>query len=111
MQVSDAQIFILTPSLVVEFTVTALIARLLYNKYRSGLIHVPGPSFADFKDFDRLDVARRYHTKRWHIRLHQQHGDFVRIGPRAVLCSSNRAAERIYAVNAGFKLVNQRVLI
>ncbi|CAI9629299.1 unnamed protein product [Alternaria burnsii] len=43
-----------------------------------------------------------YRPERWHIKLHEQYGDFVRIGPRTILCSSNRAAKKIYALNSGF---------
>lgn len=35
-------------------------------------------------------------------------GDFVRIGPRTMLCSSNKAGERVYASNAGCTNINQR---
>lgn len=80
----------------------ALIARLLYNRYGTGLNNVPGPFLASFTNFYRLAVARGYRPERWHIKLHQKYGDFVRIGPRTVLCSSNKAAKKIYALNAGF---------
>ncbi|XP_014554537.1 hypothetical protein COCVIDRAFT_39630 [Bipolaris victoriae FI3] len=80
----------------------ALIARLLYNRYGTGLSHVPGPFLASFTDVYRLAVVRGYRPERWHIKLHEQYGDFVRIGPRTVLCSSNEAAKKIYALNGGF---------
>lgn len=92
----------LSLSSIVAFSVVALVARLLYNRYGTGLNHIPGPFLASHTDFYRLAVARGYRPEQWHIKLHKQYGDFVRIGPRAVLCSSNKAAKKIYALNAGF---------
>lgn len=101
----------LSPSSFVTFSITALVAWLLYNKYGTGLNHIPGPFLASFTDFYRLAVARGYRPERWHIKLHKQYGDFVRIGPRTVLCSSNEAAKKIYALNAGFVKVGKRALL
>ncbi|KAF9693475.1 hypothetical protein EKO04_008401 [Ascochyta lentis] len=92
----------LSPSACVAFTIVALAARLLYNRYGTGLNHIPGHFFASFTDFYRLAVAREYRPEQWHIELYKQYGDLVRIGPRTVLCSSNKAAKKIYALNAGF---------
>ncbi|KZM19216.1 uncharacterized protein EKO05_0007302 [Ascochyta rabiei] len=92
----------LSPSIIVTFSIVALAARLWYNKYATGLNHIPGPFLASFTDFYRLAVTRGYRPERWHIKLHKQYGDLVRIGPRTVLCSSNKAAKKIYALNAGF---------
>ncbi|KAL1655321.1 hypothetical protein SLS61_002208 [Didymella pomorum] len=91
-----------SPLSIAAVTFVVLIARLLYNRYGTGLNHVPGPFFASFTSFYRLAVARGYRPERWHIKLHEEYGDFVRIGPRTVLCSSNKAAKKIYALNAGF---------
>lgn len=92
----------LSPSSIFAFTVVALAARLLYNKYGTGLNHIPGPALASFSNFYRFAVARGYRSERWHIELHKQYGDLVRIGPRTVICSNNKAAKKIYALNAGF---------
>jgi hypothetical protein len=95
-----------SPLSIAAVTFVALIARLLYNRYGTGLNHIPGPFFASFTNFYRLAVARSYRPERWHIKLREQYGDFVRIGPRTVLCSSNKAAKKIYALNAGFVKVS-----
>ena len=87
---------------IVIFSVVSLVVRLLYNKYWSGLNHVPGPILASFTDFYRLAITKGYRAERWHIQLHAQYDDLVRIGPRTVLCSSNKTAKKIYALNAGF---------
>lgn len=101
----------LSNSFVVAVIVVAIAARLLHNKYATGLNHIPGPFFASFTDFYRLAVARGYHPERWHIQLHGRYGDFVRIGPRTILCSSNKAAKKIYALNAGFVKVSVEILM
>lgn len=92
----------ISPYSIVTLSIVALVARLLFNKYGTGLNHIPGPFFASFTDFYRLSVARGYRPERWHIQLHAQYGDLVRIGPQTVLCSSNQGAKKIYALNAGF---------
>lgn len=97
------------PSLI-AYCIIGLVARLLYNKYATGLNHIPGPFLAGFTDCYRLAVARGYRPERWHIDLSKQYGDFVRIGPRTVLCSSNKAAKQIYALNSGFKKVREQSL-
>ncbi|KAF2133633.1 pisatin demethylase [Dothidotthia symphoricarpi CBS 119687] len=87
---------------IVAGCVIVLAVRLLYNKYGTGLQHVPGPFLAGFTDFYRLFVTWGRRPQQWHIRLHQQYGDLVRLGPRTVSCASNKAAKKIYALNAGF---------
>lgn len=101
----------LSISSVVALIVVAIAVRLLHNKYATGLNHIPGPFLASFTDCYRLAVARRYRPERWHIELQQRYGDFVRIGPRTVLCSSNKAAKKIYALNAGFIKVRMEGLV
>lgn len=92
----------LSPLYILTFGIVAFATRLLYNRYGTGLNHIPGPILASFTDFYRFAVARGYRPERWHIKLHEQYGDLVRIGPRTVICSSNKAAKKIYALNAGF---------
>lgn len=95
---------------VLQVCAIALAAHLLYNKYATGLNHIPGPFFAGFTDFYRLFVAWGRRPEQWHIRLHEQYGDLVRLGPRTVSCVNNKAAKKIYALNAGFVKVDQHVV-
>ncbi|KAH7389969.1 pisatin demethylase [Pyrenochaeta sp. MPI-SDFR-AT-0127] len=92
----------LSPFSAVAFCATVLVAKLLYNKFGTGLNHIPGPFFAGFTDLYRLLVVWGRRPEIWHIALHEQYGELVRIGPRTVICSSNKAAKKIYALNAGF---------
>lgn len=82
--------------------IVALAARLLYNKFGTGLNHIPGPFWASFTDFYRFFVVRGRRPELWNIRLHEKYGPFVRIGPKTVICSEYAAAKKIYALNSGF---------
>jgi hypothetical protein len=79
-----------------------LTSHLIYNKFGTGLNHIPGPFWAGLTDFYRLFIVWGRRAEQWHIQLHKQHGCFVRIGPRTVICSDNKAAKKIYALNAGY---------
>jgi hypothetical protein len=93
---------ILSPVLLLTACVTGLAAHLLYNKFCTGLNHIPGPFWASFTDFYRLYVVWGRRPEQWHIQLHKQYGTFVRTGSRTVICSDNKAAKTIYALNSGF---------
>jgi hypothetical protein len=95
----------LTPLLAICFT--ALTARLLYNRYGTGLTHIPGPFWASFTDLYRLYIVWGRRPEQWHIQLYRQYGDWVRIGPTTILCSDNVAAKKIYALNAGYVKVRR----
>lgn len=92
----------LSPSSVLALCGIIVVAKLLYNKFGTGLNHIPGPFLTGFTDIYRLFVVWGRRPEKWHIALHEQYGDLVRIGPRTVICSSNKAAKKIYALNAGF---------
>jgi hypothetical protein len=92
----------ISPGFFLAICATGLVAHLLYNKFCTGLNHIPGPFWASFTDFYRLYVVWHRRPEQWHIQLHRQHGAFVRIGPRTVICSDNKATKTIYALNSGF---------
>lgn len=98
-------------SIFISCVVSLTAAHLLYNKFGTGLNHVPGPFFASFTDLYRLLVVWGRRPEKWHIQLHKTYGDYVRIGPRTVICADNKAAKKIYALNAGFIKVNLKVYI
>ncbi|KAF2822824.1 cytochrome P450 [Ophiobolus disseminans] len=91
-----------SPVSLLTFCITALTAHLIYNKYGTGINHVPGPFWAGFSDIYRLLLVRGGRAEQWHIQLHKQYGLLVRTGPSTVICSDNKAAKQIYALNAGF---------
>jgi hypothetical protein len=91
--------------LILGALLTVLTARLLYNKYGTGLNRIPGPTWASFTDFYRLYVVWGRRPEQWHIQLHERYGHFVRTGPRTVICSDNNVAKKIYALNSGYTKV------
>lgn len=82
---------------------TAVLGRLVYNKYGNKLNLIPGPYLAGFTDLWRfLDclVATPHVT---HIDLHRRlNSDFVRIGPRTVSISNPSLIPKVYGLNSGF---------
>lgn len=82
--------------------VVAIAGRSVYNRYASGLSHIPGPFLASLTDWWRFVIVWGRRPELTHIELHQKHGKLVRIGPRAVSCSEPSAVQVIYALNSGF---------
>jgi hypothetical protein len=78
-----------------------LASYLIRNKFHNGLHKYPGPWAAAYTDWWRwYDVWRQdaHHT---HIRLHQRHGDIVRLGPNVLSFADPRAIKTIYGLNKG----------
>jgi hypothetical protein len=66
------------------------------------LSKIPGPFLARFTDFWRyLDVSKGNHHNTL-LRLHSEHGKYVRIGPNTVSIADPELIDPIYGVNAGF---------
>lgn len=79
-----------------------LVAYLASNYYGKGLHQYPGPVLARFTDLWRfLDVYNR-RPDITHIKLHQKHGDVVRLGPKTLSFSDPAAIKTIYGLNKGF---------
>ncbi|EKG16049.1 Cytochrome P450 [Macrophomina phaseolina MS6] len=98
---------VLSLRLIFKFCVIGTAAYLLYNKYGTGLNHIPGPFLAGFTDLWRLWIVWGRRPELVHISLHKKYGKLVRLGPRTVLVSDNGAAKTIYALNAGFIKVSR----
>ena len=75
------------------------------NKYGKGLSHIPGPTIACCTGFWRLWDVRRGSAHLTHIRLHQQYGPMVRIGPNHVSVRDPKAIPTIYGLKSGFTKV------
>lgn len=87
----------------VVFTVFVLVLlRCIHNRYFYQLNHIPGPFLASCTDLWRLFHVWNRRPELVHIRLHEQYGRLVRIGPNAVSVSDPDAIPVIYALNAGF---------
>ncbi|KAL8771982.1 MAG: hypothetical protein Q9209_002647 [Squamulea sp. 1 TL-2023] len=78
------------------------IAYLVKKRYNHGLQKYPGPFLASLTDWWRFfDVLGR-RPDITHIKLHQQHGDIVRLGPNALSFANPNALGTIYGLNRGF---------
>lgn len=82
-----------------------IIAGTLYflrNYFYKGLNKHPGPILASLTDWWRFHLASKRRPEREYRRLHDLHGDIIRIGPNQLSFSSPEAVKTIYALNNGF---------
>ena len=98
-----------TPSLILQYWPTlafvCLATYLVRNHYYNGLYKYPGPVLASLTDWWRFfDVLGR-RPDITHIRLHQKHGDIVRLGPNTLSFADPRALKTIYGLNKGLTKV------
>jgi len=78
---------------------------LLKNYLNRGLYKYPGPALASLTDWWRFfDVLGR-RPDLTQIKLHQRHGDIVRLGPNALAFANPSALKIIYGLNKGFTKV------
>lgn len=79
-----------------------LVSWLVRNRFRHGLNKYPGPFMASLTDWWRfVDVWNR-RPELTHIKLHEQLGDVVRLGPNTLSFSNPAALKDIYGLNKGF---------
>lgn len=79
-----------------------LISWLVRNRYRHGLNKYPGPFLASLTDWWRFVDVWNKRPELTHIKLHEKHGDVVRLGPNTLSFSSPAALKAIYGLNKGF---------
>lgn len=88
-------------------TVLALITtNLILTKYRAGLRRVPGPFTASFSNFWKLRAVWNKNMHRQNMRVHEDYGPIVRIGPNHVSVSDPESARVIYGVQTVFRKVS-----
>ncbi|KAG8625266.1 hypothetical protein KVT40_007017 [Elsinoe batatas] len=98
----EALAALFTPHALVAIIPIGLLSLVIYNKFGTGISHVPGPWLASLSDLWRYMIARTYRPERTHIELHEKYGPVVRLGPKSVSVSDPAALQTIYAPNAGF---------
>jgi hypothetical protein len=77
-------------------------AYIVSNYFNHGLNKYPGPFIASLTDWWRFwDVYRR-RPELTHIKLHEKHGNIVRLGPNTLSFSDPAALKMIYGLNKGF---------
>jgi hypothetical protein len=83
----------------------AITAYLIINRFNNGLNRYPGPFLASLTDWWRFWIVYKRRPEVEHIRLHEKHGDVVRLGPNALSFSDPKALKTIYGLNKGFTKV------
>lgn len=90
-----------------SFVVVSFLVLLTRNYFTPGASSVPGPFLAKLSNIWRfVDVARGRPDITLY-RLHQEYGDYVRIGPNVVSVSDPEALKIIYGINKGFRKVSK----
>lgn len=88
-----------------------LVIYLLKNYLNHGLYKYPGPALASLTDWWRFfDVLGR-RPDLTQIKLHQRHGDIVRLGPNALAFANPSALKSIYGLNQGFVKVTPNLTL
>lgn len=86
----------------VALLLTAVLARLVRNRYHNGLHKYPGPFLASLTDWWRFFDVYGRRPERSHIALHRKYGPVVRLGPNTLSFSEPEALKTIYGLNKGF---------
>ncbi|PYH32924.1 cytochrome P450 [Aspergillus neoniger CBS 115656] len=82
---------------------TILIIHLTRNYFTPGVSRIPGPFLAKLTNLWRFVDVARGKAEITHYRLHQEHGEYVRLGPKVVSVWNVEALKVIYGVNRGYK--------
>lgn len=85
--------------------VVSTLAFFLNNKFYKGLNEYPGHWLAGYTNWWRFFDAWNRSPEQTHIRLHEEHGDVVRLGPNVLSFSDPEALKVIYGLNKGFTKV------
>ncbi|KAK4443296.1 cytochrome P450 oxidoreductase [Podospora aff. communis PSN243] len=76
-----------------------LLTGLIRNHFHAGLNKYPAPAFASLTNWWRFVVVARRKAHVTHLKLHQELGGIVRLGPNALSFSDPRAVREIYGLN------------
>jgi len=86
----------------IPILLTIVALRLLFNKYGTGLSHIPGPPLASFTGLWRVNEVRKGKAHERIISLHRKYGKLVRIGPKVVDISDPAMIPLIYNIKGNF---------
>ena len=82
-----------------------LVGYLASNYFYHGLNKYPGAFAANFTDWWRFFIVLGRRPDIYHQKLHEQHGDVIRLGPNSLSFSSPAALKQIYGLNKGMTKV------
>lgn len=84
-----------------------LITNLTWTRYRTGLRHIPGPFVASFSSFWKLRATWNQNMHRENVRVHEDYGPIVRIGPNHVSVSDPESMQTIYGIKNVYRKVTK----
>lgn len=80
-------------------SLAVVVVGLLRTYYLNGLNKFPAPGFAAFTNWWRLLVVARRQAHSEYTKLHEKHGDIIRLGPSALSFSDPQAVKVIYGLS------------
>ena len=92
------------------FGILIQIVLLIKTRYRPGLRQIPGPFLASVSSLDRLWSCAGGLQMNYHLKLHEEYGPLVRIGPKHVSFSDARLIPQIYSISSKFYKVSRNDL-
>ena len=88
---------------IVSIALTTIVIHLIRNYFTPGAYSIPGPFLAKLSNIWRfIDVARGRPDATLY-KLHQKHGDYVRLGPNVVSVRNTDVLKTIYGINKGYQ--------
>ncbi|KZL74867.1 cytochrome p450 oxidoreductase [Colletotrichum incanum] len=79
-----------------------VVTQLYLTKRRHGLKDIPGPWLASFSNLWKLRAVWKQNMHRENLRVHEDYGDIVRIGPNHVSLADPKSLRAIYGVQNVF---------
>lgn len=83
----------------VQIVLGALAVWLIKNYFHQGLNKYPGPPLAALTDWWRFYIVARRKAQFAYLKLHNELGDVVRLGPGTLSFSDPLAAKTIYGLH------------
>lgn len=88
---------------IVSIALAVVIIHLTCNYFTPGAYLIPGPFLAKLTNLWRfIDVARGRPDVTLY-KLHQKHGDYVRLGPNVISVRNTDVLKTIYGINKGYQ--------
>ncbi|KAL4796252.1 cytochrome P450 [Aspergillus venezuelensis] len=84
---------------ILVFFVLVVVVRVLYRRYWSPIRDIPGPLFASFSSLWKVYHAWKGHSEEELIKLHKEHGYFVRVAENEVSVSHPDAVKQLLHTN------------
>lgn len=88
-----------------EILLVVITLFLLYSYSAPGISSVPGPFLAKISHVWRFINVAQGHAEATLCKLHQQYGEYVRIGPNVVSISNLETLKVVYGINARYRKV------